>query len=88
MSVCSGIDVDVDAMLYLVYFGLDDEELDERGRAVDGGVDVLQGLAGLAHIVKVLCQEELDPQQGGGGLLSTVIYHRHMTSSINTQTPP
>ncbi len=65
--------VDVQFMLNLVDFGLDEEELDERGRAVDGRVDVLQREARLIDEVKVLCQEILNPQQRGGRLLLPVI---------------
>lgn len=52
----------VEFLLNLVDLGFDEEELDECGRAVDGGVDVLQGEVGLGSEVKVLRQEILNPQ--------------------------
>lgn len=63
----------VEFVLNLVDLGFNKEELDECGRAVDGSVDVLQSEAGLASEVKVLCQEILNPQQGGRGLLLSII---------------
>lgn len=57
----------------LVDLGLDEEELDERWRAVNGGVDVLQSKARLVCEVKVLCQEILHPQQGRRRLLLPII---------------
>ena len=60
---------------YLVDLGLDDEQLYERGRALDGGVDVLQGERLLAHHVVVLRQEVLHPEQRGRGLLLTAIWN-------------
>lgn len=66
-SVC------VEFILNLVDLGLDEEELNECGRAVDGGVDVLQSEAGLVYEVKVLRQEILYPQQGGRGFLLPII---------------
>jgi len=61
----------------LVDLGLDQEELDERGRAVDGGVYILQASALLAHVVKVLGQEVLHPEQGGGRLHLAVVCRTH-----------
>lgn len=54
---------------YLVDLGLDDEQLYERGRALDGGVDVLEGERLLANHVAVLRQEVLHPEQRGWRLL-------------------
>lgn len=71
----------VEFTLNLVDLGLDEEELDERGCAVDGRVDVLQSQAGLVYEVKVLCQEILYPQQGGGGLLLPIIC-THVTVTL------
>lgn len=48
-------------LLHLVDFGLYDEEFDERWRAVDGRVDVLQSEAGLVCEVKMLREEILYP---------------------------
>lgn len=58
---------------YLVNLGLDEEELNERGRALDGSVDVLQGQGLLVNQVVVLSQEILHPQQRGRRLLLAVI---------------
>lgn len=58
---------------YLVDLGFDEEELDEGGRALDGGVDVVERQRLLANHVVVLRQEVLDPQQRGRRLLFTVI---------------
>ena len=67
---------------YLVDLGLDDEQLYERGRALDGGVDVLQGQCLLAHHVVVLRQEVLHPQEGGGGLLLTAVWNSQSEHSL------
>ncbi len=69
MCICCCAEFTLD----LVNLGLDEEELDERGRAVDGSVDVLQSEAWLVYEVKVLCQEILYPQQGGRRLLLPII---------------
>ena len=69
---------------YLVDLGLDEEELDERGRAVDSRVDVVQSEDGLTYEVKVLCQKILHPQQSGGGLLLPIICTHIQTSIKNT----
>lgn len=58
---------------YLVDLGLDEEELNQGGRAVNGCVDVLQSQAGSVGVVKVLCQEVLNPEQGGGRLCLSII---------------
>lgn len=58
---------------YLVDLGLDEEELDQRGRAVDGCVDAVQSQAGSVGVVKVLRQEVLDPEQRGGRLLLPIV---------------
>lgn len=58
---------------HLVDLGFDEEELNERRCAVDGCINELQRQAWLADEVKVLCQEVLYPQQGGGGFLLPII---------------
>lgn len=68
-------------LLNLVDLGLDEEELDERGRAVYGRVDVLQREAGLVYEVKVLSEEVLHPQQGGRRLLLPIIC-THFTTVV------
>lgn len=60
-------------ILNLVDLGLDEEELDERGGAVDGSVYVLQSEAGLVYEVKVLRQEILYPQQSCRRLLLPIV---------------
>ena len=63
----------LELILNLVDLGLNKEELDKRGCAVNGTVDVLQSQAGLANEIKVLRQEILNPQEGGGRLLLPII---------------
>lgn len=77
-----------ESILHLVDLGLDEEKLNERGRAVDGRVDVLQSDARLVYEVKVLRQEILHPQQGGWGLLLPVIctHFTEVTQSVWSQT--
>lgn len=47
---------------YLVYFGLNQEQFDQCGGALNGSVDVLQSQTLLTNLVIVLGQEVLDPQ--------------------------
>lgn len=75
-------------LLNLVDLGFDEEELDECRCAVDSSVDVVQSQAGLAYEVKVLGQEILYPQQGGGGLLLPIIYIHIQHKSHWTRIPP
>lgn len=58
---------------YLVNLGFDEEEFDECGRALDGGVDVFESQGLLTDHVVVLSKEVLHPEQRGGRLLLTVI---------------
>ena len=53
-----------DLSLYLVYPGLDNEQLDERARVFDGSVDVLERLLCIVEDVVVLCKVVVRPQQG------------------------
>lgn len=71
--------------LYLVDLCLDDEELDKRRGAFDGRVDVLQGDGVLLDMIKMLGEEILHPQQGGGRLRLSVIYtsRKHIPTVTN-----
>ncbi|KAG7270401.1 hypothetical protein CRUP_024721 [Coryphaenoides rupestris] len=82
-------------LYYLVDLGLDDEQLYERGRALDGGVDVLKGERLLANHVVVLRQERdlRVVKTGGQPLLKFNLSRRYtcvassMRSSFSSSSP-